>query len=416
MALRDAGSLKDGMIHFMNLASTSAWGLMPWPPQPDLMFWIALTLVCAALLGHLVHSLFALPRVLGYGAMGVALAALGPGEAGLQGTERLIVDLALAVLLFELGSRVPLGWLRANRVLLLTSLLESALGYGAVFAVLRIFGFTLEVSLAGAAVLGTSAGALSGRISAELRSAGQVTDRMLVLSALNTLYSVLLLKLLGGSLHISNGDWIRGLSEPIYTFAGAVVVAALLARAVNSLLRRADLREENPVLMILGLLLLSLTVARMFNLSTLLVPLLGGVLLRNGSERPCIWPRHFGTAGGALVLLMFVVVGATWSWAAMVAGGLVAAALLTARFGAKALVLVSLARFSGIRMRQGAALALCLSPISATVLVLQAELQNGQPAVAAQLAPVVLAALGITILLGPILILLGLRWAKESHS
>jgi len=400
----------------MNLTINPDWGLPPWPPQPDLMFWIALTLVSAALLGHLVNRLFALPRVLGYGAMGIVLASLGKGVSadGLEGTDRLIVDLALAVLLFELGSRVSLGWLKANRVLLLTSVLESALGYGAVFLVLRGFDFSLEASLAGAAVLGVSAGALVGRVAAELESSGQVTERMLVLTALNTLYSVLLLKVLGGTLHFGSGDWQRGLLEPIYTFVGAVLLAAVLARAVGMLLRRSDLHEENLVLMILGLLLLGLTLARMFALSTLLVPLLGGVLLRNGSARPCIWPRHFGTAGGALVLLLFVVVGATWSWPAIVAGGVVAAAVLVLRFAAKAAALTLLARYSGIEVRQGAALALTLSPVSATVLILLAELQKVLPVLAAQLAPVVLAALALTVLLGPIVILAGLRWVKEA--
>jgi len=379
------------------------------------MFWIALTLVCAALLGHLVHHQLSLPRVIGYSAMGMSLAALGTGlpDGALLGTERLIVDLALAVLLFELGAHVPLDWLRANRMLLLTSLLESSVGYVAVFAVLALCGFPAEVSLSGAAVLGVSAGALAGRIAAELRSSGQVTDRMLVLSALNTLYSVLLLKLLGGSLLIGQGHWVRGISEPVYTFAGAVVVAALLARAVSALLRRADLREENPVLLMLGLLLLSLTVARMFELSTLLVPLLAGVLLRNGSERPCVWPRHFGTAGGVLVLLLFVVAGASWSWSAWAGGGLVAAMLLLVRFGAKALVLAGLARVSDISLKQGMALALTLSPVCATVLVLMAELHRSLPSVAVQLAPVALAALAMMSLLGPILIHVGLRWAKE---
>ena len=37
---------------------------------------------------------------------------------------------------------------------------------------------------------------------------------------------------------------------------------------------------------------------------TLLVPLLAGIWLRNRSERPWVWPRHFGSAGSALVLVM----------------------------------------------------------------------------------------------------------------
>ena len=386
-----------------------------WPPHPDLIFWIALTLVLAALLGDLAQRL-RLPRLLGYGAMGMAMSALGHSlaDGGLRGTDRLLVDLALAVLLFELGSRVSLHWLRINKQLWMASAAESAVTFGAIFLVLRVFEFSTEEALAGSAVLGAASGALVGRMAAEANSAGQVTERMIVFSALNLLYAVLLLKLVGAGLSLNRaGDWGQGLAQPLYTFAGAVVLAALLARAIEWVLRRSGLREENSALLILGLLLLGLSLARALALSTLLVPLMAGVLLRNGSPRPCIWPRHFGTAGGVLVLLLFVIVGAAWSWKALLVGGLVAAALLLVRFLAKALVLVGLSRISGIESRQGFALALTLSPVSATALVLLADLQSSLPDIAQRLTPVVLSATSLMVLLGPILVMLGLRLAKE---
>lgn len=388
-----------------------------WPPQPDLIFWFALTLVAGALLGGAVFRAFGLPRIVGYSAAGMVVAGLGLGlgDGQLQGTDRLIVDLALALLLFELGSRVSLRWLRVNPALLLTSALESALSFGAIFATLRwFFGFDINLALAGAALLGVAAGAVIGRVATEFKSAGQVTERMIVLSALNTLYAVLLLKLVIGWLHVDQrSDWVQGIIQPVYTFGGSVLVAALLAYAVSAVMRRFDLREENSVLLLLGLVLLALSGARLFGLSTLLVPLLAGVMMRNASERPCIWPRHFGTAGGVLVLMLFVIVGAAWSVQALLLGASVALVLLGVRALAKLLVLVGMARVSGIEVRQGLALTLALTPISATSLVLLADLQSTHPAVAAQLAPIVLSMLAIMALLGPVLVQGGLRLAGE---
>ncbi len=392
-----------------------------WPPRPDLIFWTALTLVLAALAGDLAQRL-RLPRLLGYGAVGMLMAGLGHGvaESGLQGTDRLVVDLALAVLLFELGSRVNLHWLRLNKMLWVASLAESALGFAAVFGTLRAFDFSVQQALAGSAVLGITGGAMIGRLAAETRAAGQVTERMLVFSALNLLYGVLLLKLVSAGLHFSGPEETtqaiaHGLAQPLYAFAGAVVLAVLLASAIGRVLRHAELREENSALLILGLLLLGLSVARALALSTLLLPLLAGVLLRNRSARPCIWPRHFGTAGGVLVLLLFVIVGAAWSTQALMSGGLVAAALLAARWAVKALALTSFAHLSGIEARQGLALSLTLTPVSATALVLLADLQQSLPELAKALTPVVLSAAALMVLLGPVLVLMGLRLAKEHH-
>jgi len=402
----------------MNLASiVDIWNLPAWPPRPDLMFWVALTLVVAALLGELVWRVAGLPRVLGYGAMGVVLAAfgtkLGASVGELGGTYRLLVDLALAVLLFELGSRVSLTWLRANLMLLLTSMLESGLTLLGIYLLLRHYGFEADAALAGAVVMGVSAGALLGRVAQETRAVGQVTERMLVLAALNTLYAVLLLNLLIGSLHVGRGDWVRGLVRPIYVFAASGIAAALLARAVAGVLRRFELREENPALLVLGLLLLGLSVSRMFALSTLLVPLLAGVLLRNASPRPCVWPRHFGTAGGVLVLLLFVVVGASWSTRALANVGLIAAALLLLRLLLRGTVLVVMARVAHSSLRQGAALALTLTPVSATMLVLLAELRTSLPDLAMQIAPLVTASISLMALIGPLLVWAGLALAKE---
>ena len=405
-----------------------------WPPHPDLLFWISLTVVVGALLGEAVVRWFALSRILGYSVAGALVAAAGFGlgdglgqglavglglgnvQGSLQGHVRLVVDLALALLLFELGSRVSIRWLRSNPMLLATSAAESLLSFGAIVAFLRWLEWEPNLALAAAALTVSASGAVIGRVSSELKSAGQVTERMIVLSALNTLYAVLALKLVIGWLHMDrHGDWVQGISQPLYTFAGSVLVAAILARAVAWGVRNFELRDEHSSLVLLGMVLLALTAARVFGLSTLLVPLLAGVMIRNASERPCIWPRHFGSVGGVLVLILFVVVGSSWSIAAVEAGTAVALGLLAVRAVSKALVLVATARFGGISLRQGLALALALTPLSATTLVMLADLQATHPEVARQLAPVVLSAIAAMALLGPILLQLGLQLAGEYH-
>ncbi len=387
-----------------------------WPPAPDILFWASLTLIAGALLGEAVYRWLGLPRIVGYSGAGMVVAAAGLGLEGarLQGTVRVVVDLALSLLLFELGSRVSLRWLRTNPALPWTSAAESVASFGAIVVVLRWLDFEFNVALACAALTVSTSGAVLGRVASELKSAGQVTERMIVLAALNTLYAVLGLKLLIGWLHMDQrGDWVQGISQPLYTFAGSVLLAIVLSRAVAWVMRRFDLRDENAVLLLLGLVLLAVTGARLLGLSTLLVPLLAGVMLRNASERPCIWPRHFGTAGGVLVLMLFVVAGSAWSMATVATGAVAALALLAARSLAKALVLVASARVGGIDTRQGTALALAMTPVSATSLVLLSELQVTHPEFAARVAPVVLTAIAVMALVGPVAAQWGLRLTGE---
>ena len=326
----------------------------------------------------------------------------------------MIVDLALGLLLFELGCRVNLRWLRANPALMWSSAGESLLSFMAIFVALRWLGLDINVALTCATLGVASSAAVVGRVASELRSAGQVTERMIMLTALNTLAAVLLHRLVIGWLHLDEaGNWVQGVSQTLYAFGGSVLVAAALACVVAWVARRLDLREENSVLILLGLIVVALSTARMLNLSTLLVPLMAGVLLRNTTERPWVWPRHFGSAGGVLVLMLFVIVGAAWSPQALGLGGLAALVLLLARAGAKGIVVIGLARWSDISVRQSLALTLTLTPISATVLVMLADLQLSHAEFATKVAPIIISAIAFMEVIGPVAVQWALRLSGE---
>ena len=397
---------------------TDLFFLPSWPPTPDFVLWVSLTIVVAGLLGEFVFRRFRLPRVVGYAAVGTIVSALGLGIDGatLKPSFRLIVDLALALLLFELGSRINLRWLRTNPWLLVTSLAEAVLSFVAVHLTLLYFGTEPSVAAAVAAILVATSPAVVMRVASEFDASGQVTERMIVLTGLNTFYAVLASKFVVGWLHAElTGSWLRSIAHPLYLFAGSAIVAALLAFCISLIARRLDLRNENSALLLLGMILLALSVTKMANLSTLLVPLLAGVMLRNSTERPWIWPRHFGTAGGALVLLLFVITGSVWSVDTLMAGATLGVAVIVARFAAKTLATVALGRPSGLSVRQGLALGVALMPISGAALVMMADLQAVYPEFAAKLTGIVFSAVAVLELVGPIAVQAALRYVNEDN-
>lgn len=393
--------------------------LPSWPPVPDAVLWVSLTIVVAGLLGEFVFRWLRLPRVVGYVAVGSIVSLLGLGLAGgpaLKPSFRLIVDLALALLLFELGSRMHLRWLRTNPWLLVTSVVEAALTFFAVYLTLVFLGTGPRVAAAVAAIMIATSPAVVVRVASEFNAAGQVTERMLMLTGLNTFYAVLATKFVFGSLHAEYaGSWLRSFAHPLYLLAGSAIVAALLAFCISLIARRLDLRNENSALLLLGMILLALSVTQMANLSTLLVPLLAGVILRNSTERPWIWPRHFGTAGGALVLLLFVITGSVWSIEALMAGAGLGLAVILARLAAKMLVTTALSGASGCSPKQGLALGFALMPISGATLVMMADLQNLYPEFAALLTGIVFSAIAVLELIGPIAVQAALRYVDEAN-
>ena len=382
---------------------------------PDEPLLLAGLLVLGALAGEVIARRSRLPRLVGYTIMGGAAALLGHGvELPLTGWAGRVLDLGLALLLFEIGSRLRLRWFRHNPVFLAVSLFESIAGGAFVLFVLLLLDFPPVAAMACALLAVPSGAAVAGRVAQELGADGQVTQRMGALTALNTLFGVALLTVFENAMLVGTPTGALGaLGRFALTALLSVVLAAALAAAVGAAARRLDLRNESAVLLVLGLVLLAVATARWIGASTLLVPLVAGVLLRNVSDRAWAWPRHFGTAGGMLVLLLFLVVGAAWSPAILAAGGLTALAVVAARAAGKSLVITALSPWTGMSLRQGAALAVALTPLSATALVMLSGFMTLHPALGAQVAPVVLTAVAVLELTGPLAVQWSLHFAGE---
>jgi Kef-type K+ transport system membrane component KefB len=346
--------------------------------------------------------------------VGTVLARSGNSAGGNEPALRLAIDGALALLLFEAGARLKLRWLARNPWLLATSVAEALLTGIAVFVLLQSLGLPTEACTPLAIVSVCVSPAVLQRVVGELHAAGQVTERLLALAALNTLYAVLAMKLLSAGLLLSDPrTWLEALSPVLFSFCGSILRGAALGEGLALIARRFDLREDNGVVLLLGAVLLALVVAKTLQLSALLVPLLAGIWLANRSERPWVWPRHFGSAGSVLVLVMFVAVGSAWTVEALSSAASVALGLVAVRALAKALVVVAFARPSGLGMGQAACLSISLTPLSATAWVLALDFAARHPAASVQFMPVLLASLALLELLAPLAVMVGLRAAGE---
>ncbi len=395
--------------------------LPSWPLQADGILLAALTLVAAALAGEGMFKFFRWPRIIGYSLVGMVVGAVGFGvQAGALVRERsafaIVFDMGMALLLFEVGGRVNLSWLRANPWLLATSIAEAALTFIAVTVLIISLGYDATLATAAAIIMVATSPAVVMRVTAEFKAQGQLSERLLLLAALSTVYAVVAQKFLLGWLHHAYGHnlW-AALLHPLYVFGGSALLAFVLAWAVALFEPHIDLRDEHASLLVLGLLLLMIALLRAFELPVLLTPLLAGMWLRHRAARPLVWPRHFGSVGGVLVLLLFVITGMSLSWSSVLGGGVVALAIVAVRSLAKISVLVLLGRPSGLSMRQSFALGVALCPMSGVALALTAEIAARYPAFGATLAAMVFSTIAILELLGPLAVKWSLRRSGEIH-
>lgn len=392
--------------------------LPAWPPQLNETMHLAVALLCAVFLGEVLSRTIRLPRISSYSVAGLLL---GPSVLGWFGSIDLggfhvLVDLALALLLFELGIRVDLRWFRKNPWIVASSVAEAALTFVGTFAALRLMGTTAGFAATVAAIaIGTSPATVM-RMAAELRAEGQVTQRLLVHTALNVLYSVVLSKLIVGGMHGAfRNDWTAAIGHPLYLLSGSLLMGVAVAMAFCGLRRFFEMTSEQGVAMLFGLLLLALALLQMFSLPTVLAPLIGGVMVKYTDRRPHLWPRHFGTAGGVLVIMLFVLTGATLTWGALFTGGLTALALIAVRALAKCVGVSLFGSISGISLRQSIALGVAMLPMSGIAILLAEDVRNLYPEFGGQVGAVVFSMIAILEIVGPIAVQWALGFSNETR-
>ncbi len=389
-----------------------------WPAHFSETMRIGVALIVAGLTGEGLARFIHLPRVSGYGLAGLLLgpAVLGWFSAVDITSFRIFIDLTLALLLFELGARVDLHWFRTNPWILPASLAEATLAFFATFFVLRWLGYTPGLSATvGAIAIGTSP-AIVMRVAAELHAEGQVTQRLFVYTALNVLYSVVLSKLIVGGMHGAfRNDWTAAVLHPIYLLCGSLLVGIMISWAFGRLRRWLDMSDELAVAMLFGLLLVALSVLQVFSLPTMLAPLLAGVMVKNSDRKPLLWPRHFGSAGGVLVILLFVLTGTLLSGTDIAAGALTALAVIAARTLGKGVGVALFSTLGGMSRQQSFALGMALMPISAVALVLTDDIHRLYPEFGVQVGAVVLCMITILQVLGPVGVQLALRSCNETN-
>lgn len=382
----------------------------------DMLHW-SLLLAAAALVGYLFQRHLHMPKVLGYAVVGTLASWLGFNSTPwpLQGPARFLLELGVAIVLFECGGRITLRWFRHNPMVLVQSLTEAACTYWAVFLGLR----WLEIPASSATPIALIAMAASplvlARVINDTRSAGPVTDRAMVLATLSTLYALTLGSAKAGVFaHPASSLW-QDITPVLMVLGISVLVAALLCLAVRGALQWMHPTSENTSILMLALLAAATAAAAQLGGSAPLAALLGGMLLKQLHPRPWAWPRQLGTAASLLSMLLFVLVAtlaaqAAWSGTVLIA----VLVLICTRLLAKA-VGVGLGHIgSGASWRQSVWVACAMTPMSAVALWITAQFTQAAPEAAQPIAAIALPAIWLLELLGAVLATLALRRSGEA--
>jgi Kef-type K+ transport system membrane component KefB len=376
-------------------------GQLAWP----------LALVLAWMAGEMLYRWTGLPRISIYGLAGFLFGNLAAGAAGTiapvdQAAFLLLANLGFGLILFELGYRINLGWLRANPWIVVTSLAESLCTLAAVYAVARAFGMpVLAASLAAALAMATSPAGLL-RVLNEQGAGGQVSERALHLSALNCVLAVFVFNaVVGVQVFYSSGDLMRAAGASLLVLAASGLLGALMGVLVPRWQQGLGRGGDATLAFALAVLLL-VAVTHVLALSPMLAALCFGVVARQRRSALGVAQRNFGALGDLLSVLLFVFAASTLRWDQVAQGFALGLLLVLVRLVVKVVLCAVFARVSGISARKGALTGLALAPMAVFALLmleqvrhLGIDLMHG---LYTQLAPLAAAALLLQ-LAGPLL-------------
>ena len=370
----------------------------------------------AWLVGEFGQRWTGLPRISFYGLVGFILAApqLGVLPRPETGTALLLADVAFGLILFELGYRINLRWLRTNPWIGVTGLVEAGLTFVGVYLVANAFGAALIDRLMLASLSMATSPATVVRVINEQKSSGQVTERALHLCALNCVLAVFAFNATVGLWifrtfeDVGDALWNSLVVLGVSAFTGAVF--GLVVPGVLRLLGK--LAQDATVAFALAVILL-VAITYALGLSPVVAALAFGLTARHRRVAFSQAQRNFGALGELLTVVLFVFAASTLDWRRVWAGAALAVALVLVRLLAKTAGVTAFAHLSGISWRKGALTGVALTPLSVFVILLIEHARHAGVQVVEELRAVA----AVTMLLevfGPIILQRALVWAREA--
>jgi Kef-type K+ transport system membrane component KefB len=394
-------------------------GYLPqFPPALTQPILFGALLAAGLLAGEAVRRYLSLPRITGYVLAGIFL---GPRVSGLLGPDalevaRVLIDLSIGLIVFELGFRFDLAWLQRNRWLFVAALAESTFCFLAIHFALMYLGFQ-ALHAASAAAIGTATSpAVVMLVAHDQRAEGQLTERMLLFTAVNSIFAYLALTLLLPFLRLEHTtSWAVAVLHPVYLLVGSVLAGFIACVVMLGLARWLGKREDRQFVLLVALVVLTVGVARGLNLSVMVTLVVLGMLARNLDRRHALMPLRSGHGGQLFFVILFVLTGAGLEFDALLTSGAAVAAFVVMRFLGKAIAIHAFSRATGLRRSGAALLSVALLPMSGLAVVMLRDAQSLVPGLPQELAAVVLASIAILELAGPVATQFALRRAGETQ-
>lgn len=388
-----------------------------WPISITPLVTFGLMLIIGAIGGYTAHRSSWIPSITGFMIVGFIC---GPSGIGLLGPEtiaksRILVDIALALILYRLGLSLDVRLLWRSPGLLFTSLLESGATFALVFYVLHLFDMPAALAALLAAITVSSSPAVLLHVANEVGAEGVVTESAKTLVAMNNLFSFFAFSFILSTMHFSTGsDWATIILQPLYSFFGSLLLGVVFAYGLHAVVIRVREAHQYKLALVIGAIMAAIGLALELKLSTLFVPLVIGVVIKSMEREAVISDIEFGAAFELFFIVLFVFAGAGLHIQELVDFAPAVFALVLARSLAKLLGVTAISMALKKPFRTSISSSMLLLPMAGLAIGLVLTSSNLFPQHAATIAAIVLGAVTVFETIGPPIAAFAFRLAGEA--
>lgn len=377
--------------------------LPPFPEQLDALALFGLLLIGGLLLGEWVHRVN-VPKIIGYVLAG---AVFGPAFLGWISFESLaqirqLADAALGMLLLDFGRRLNIKWLLSSPLVWRAALFDIAITFSAILTyALWIVDLPVVWSAVAAAVTMASAPAVVLLTMDETRAEGQITERIVLHTAISSVASFCLFAIVMGIVHAKHSDsWLNAIIHPMWMILGSLLIAYGSSRLALHIAKGLHKGSLSQMFVLVAFGLLAIGLARMLGCPIFLTLFLMGVVLSGMDEKHVLKYTNLPEAHWIFAIVLFVVTGATLPWSDMTWTVLLQAVGL--------LIVRAIARFSalwwgrnGMGYRRNYLIMLGTQPLSVTAIYMTYEIAGLYPDISRETLLLPLLAAAVMELVGP---------------
>lgn len=355
--------------------------------------------------GEVSRRLLALPRTTGYVAFGLLV-----GQSGLNWvtplhieSAQLFIDLALGLILFELGYLVPRSSQQVGRNRLLAG---GALSLAAGLLVLMLFihwGFSAGSALFAAALCVATSPAITIATCSDVGAKGERTGLLYTMVAINGAVAfaavVLLVPFLIDNQPLSG---FARVSNALGSIMGSVILGGACAGLVLLGAERLERQAEHQHLLILGTIVLGVGTAIYLDVSVFLPMLIFGILVSTIDRERKVIAIRIASDARVFLVITFVLAGAALDIAYLRDYWLEAVMIALARLAGQWLVTLLWRKRLNLTTRDSIFLGIGLQPMSSIALVLLVNTQMLYTGMDAKLVGMLMATILLMQLFGPL--------------